>query len=84
MCVADQSDKVLFKRKAKSDSAAFARAILKQASDAERIGFETGAMALARDCRDLKNPLHILLTEVGPLFPRTIRGSFCAEALRLL
>ena len=45
VCVVDQSGKSLFEGKAPSDPGALARVIHKRAPDAERIGFETGAMA---------------------------------------
>ena len=45
MCVVDQDGKVLFEGKIPSDPGALARAIQKRAPSAERIGFETGAMA---------------------------------------
>ena len=45
MCVVDQDGKVLFEGKVASDPGALARMIGKRAPAAERIGFETGAMA---------------------------------------
>jgi len=45
VCVVDQDGKVLFEGKAPSDPGALARLINKRAPSAERIGFETGAMA---------------------------------------
>jgi transposase len=45
MCVVDENGKVLFEGKAASDPGALARVIGKRAPAAERIGFETGAMA---------------------------------------
>ena len=45
MCVVDQDGKVLFESKVPSDPGALARVIRKRAPFAERIGFETGAMA---------------------------------------
>ena len=45
VCVVDQDGKVLFEGKAPSDPGALARVIGKRAPAAERIGFETGAMA---------------------------------------
>src|SRR5471030_838833 len=45
VCVIDQDGKVLFEGKAPSDPGALARVIGKRAPAAERIGFETGAMA---------------------------------------
>jgi len=45
VCVMDQEGKVLFEGKAPSDPGALARVIGKWAPAAERIGFETGAMA---------------------------------------
>lgn len=45
VCVLDQDGKVLFEGKAPSDPGALARVIRKRAPAAERIGFETGAMA---------------------------------------
>lgn len=45
VCVVDQDGKVLFEGKVPSDPGALARVIRKRAPAAERIGFETGAMA---------------------------------------
>ena len=45
VCVVDQDGKVLFAGKVPSDPGALARVIGKRAPAAERIGFETGAMA---------------------------------------
>ena len=45
MCVVDQDGKVLFEGKIPSDPGALVRAIQKRAPSADRIGFETGAMA---------------------------------------
>ena len=45
VCVVDQNGKVLFEGKAASDPGALARLIGKRHQLAERIGFETGAMA---------------------------------------
>ena len=45
ICVVDQDGKVLFEGKVRSDPGALAKAIHKWAPAAERIGFETGAMA---------------------------------------
>jgi transposase len=45
VCVVDQDGKVLFEGKVASDPGALARVIRKRAPGAERIGFETGAMA---------------------------------------
>lgn len=45
VCVVDQDGKVLFEGKVPSDPGALARVIGKRAPGAERIGFETGAMA---------------------------------------
>ena len=45
VCVVDQDGKVLFEGKVPSDPGALARVIRKRAPTAERIGFETGAMA---------------------------------------
>ena len=45
VCVVDQVGNVLFEGKAPSDPGALARVIHKRAPAAERIGFETGAMA---------------------------------------
>lgn len=45
VCVLDQDGKVLFEGKVASDPGALARVIGKRAPAAERIGFETGAMA---------------------------------------
>lgn len=45
VCVVDQTGRVVFEGKAASDPGALARVIGKRAPAAERIGFETGAMA---------------------------------------
>ncbi|WP_426442357.1 IS110 family transposase [Bradyrhizobium genosp. P] len=45
VCVVDEVGQVLFEGKAKSDPGALAALLRKRASQAERIGFETGAMA---------------------------------------
>ena len=45
VCVVDENGKVVFEGKAASDPGALARVISKRAPAAERIGFETGAMA---------------------------------------
>jgi transposase len=45
VCVVDQDGKVLFEGKVASDPGALARVISKRAPAAERVGFETGAMA---------------------------------------
>jgi hypothetical protein len=45
MCVLDQDGNVLFEGKAPSNPGALAQIIRKRAPSAERIGFETGAMA---------------------------------------
>ena len=45
MCVVGENGKVLFEGKVASDPGVLARVIRKRAPAAERIGFETGAMA---------------------------------------
>ena len=45
VCVVDENGKVVFEGKAASDPGALAQVISKRAPAAERIGFETGAMA---------------------------------------
>ncbi|WP_420480976.1 IS110 family transposase [Bradyrhizobium japonicum] len=45
VCVVDEVGQVLFEGKAKSDPGALTALLRKRAPDAERIGFETGAMA---------------------------------------
>ena len=45
VCVVDENGTVLFEGKAPSDPGALSRVITKRAPSAERIGFETGAMA---------------------------------------
>jgi transposase len=45
VCVVDEAGQVLFEGKAKSDPGALAALLHKRAPPAERIGFETGAMA---------------------------------------
>ena len=45
VCVVNEAGQVLFEGKAKSDPGALAALLRKRAPRAERIGFETGAMA---------------------------------------
>jgi transposase len=45
VCVVDESGKVMFQGKVRSDPGALAQALRKRAPHAERIGFETGAMS---------------------------------------
>jgi transposase len=45
VCVVDEEGRVIFEGKAPSEPGALARTIRKRAQSAERIGFETGAMA---------------------------------------
>ena len=45
VCVVDEVGQVLFEGKAKSDPGALTALLRKRAPQAERIGFETGAMA---------------------------------------
>lgn len=45
VCVVDEVGQILFEGKAKSDPGALAALLRKRAPQAERIGFETGAMA---------------------------------------
>ena len=45
VCVIDESGKIVFEGKAPSEPGALARLLRKRAPTAERIGFETGAMA---------------------------------------
>jgi transposase len=45
VCVVDESGRVVFEGKAKSDPGALACVLREHAPRAERIGFETGAMA---------------------------------------
>jgi len=45
VCVVDDSGRVVFEGKAKSDPGALTAVLHKRAPFAERIGFETGAMA---------------------------------------
>ncbi len=51
VCVVDQDGKVLFEGKAPSNPGALAQVIRKRAPDAERIGFETGAMGSSPHAR---------------------------------
>jgi transposase len=45
VCVIDEAGKVIFEGKARSEPGALAELLRKRAPNAERIGFETGAMA---------------------------------------
>ena len=45
VCVIDESGRIVFEGKARSEPGALARLIAKRAPHAVRIGFETGAMA---------------------------------------
>lgn len=45
VCVVDDAGKTVFQGKAKSEPGALAELLRKRAPNAERIGFETGAMA---------------------------------------
>jgi len=45
VCVVDETGKLIFEGKAKSDPGALAELLRKKAPLAERIGFETGAMS---------------------------------------
>ncbi|MEM9840841.1 MAG: transposase, partial [Pseudomonadota bacterium] len=45
VCVVDEAGKVLFEGRAKSDPGTLAALIARRAPQAERIGFETGAMS---------------------------------------
>src|SRR5260221_9543669 len=45
VCILDEQGKIIFEGKAPSDPGSLARLLHKRAPNAERIGFETGAMA---------------------------------------
>ncbi len=92
MCVVDQDGKVLFEGKVPSDPGALARAINKRAPGAERIGFETGAMAswlwhelkrvgLPVVCVDARHAHAVLSVRMNKSDPNDARG--LAELIRV-
>jgi transposase len=60
VCVVNESGQVVFEGKAKSDPGALTALLRIHASSAERIGFETGAMAswLWHELRRVDLPVH--------------------------
>jgi transposase len=92
VCVVDQVGKVLFEGKAPSDPGALARVIHKRAPAAERIGFETGAMAswlwhelkrvgLPVVCVDARHAHAALSVRINKSDPNDARG--LAELIRV-
>jgi transposase len=92
VCVVDQDGKVLFEGKAPSDPGALARVIRKRAPAAERIGFETGAMAswlwhelkrinLPVVCIDARHAHAVLSVRMNKSDPNDARG--LAELIRV-
>ena len=92
VCVVDGNGKVLFEGKAPSDPGALARIIRKRAPDAERIGFETGAMAswlwhelkrigLPVVCVDARHAHAVLSVRMNKSEPNDARG--LAELIRV-
>ena len=92
MCVVDQDGKVLFEGKIPSDPGALAKAIHKRAPAAERIGFETGAMAswlwhelkrvgLSVVCIDARHAHAALSVRMNKSDPNDARG--LAELVRV-
>lgn len=85
VCVVDQEGKVLFEGNAPSNPGALAHLIRKRAPGAERIGFETGAMASWRwhelkhvdlpvVCIDARHPHAVLATRMNKSDPNDARG----------
>jgi hypothetical protein len=92
VCVVDQNGKVVFEGKAASDPGALARMIGKRAPAAERIGFETGAMAswlwhelkrvgLPVVCVDARHAHAALSVRMNKSDPNDVRG--LAELIRV-
>jgi transposase len=92
VCVVDEDGKVLFEGKAASDPGALARVIRKRAPGAERIGFETGAMAswlwhelkridLPVVCIDARHAHAVLSVRMNKSDPNDARG--LAELIRV-
>ena len=60
VCVVDQAGQTVYEGRVKSDPGALSQLLRKRAPHAERIGFETGAMAklaLARELRRVDLPV---------------------------
>ena len=92
VCVVDQNGRVVFEGKALSDPGALARLISKRAPFAERIGFETGAMAswlwhelkrvgLPVVCIDARHAHAALSVRINKSDPNDARG--IAELIRV-
>jgi transposase len=92
VCVVDQEGKILFEGKVPSDPGALARVIHKRAPGAERIGFETGAMAswlwhelkrvdLPVVCVDARHAHAVLSVRMNKSDPNDARG--LAELIRV-
>ena len=92
ICVIDQDGKVLFEGKVASDPGALAKVIGKRAPAAERIGFETGAMAswlwhelkrvdLPVVCIDARHAHAALSVRMNKSDPNDARG--LAELIRM-
>jgi len=92
VCVVDQNGRVVFEGKAPSDPGALAGLISKRAPSAERIGFETGAMAswlwhelkrvgLPVVCIDARHAHAALSVRINKSDPNDARG--IAELIRV-
>lgn len=92
VCVMDQDGKVLFEGKTSSEPGALARLIHKRAPEAERIGFETGAMSswlwhefkrvgLPVVCVDARHAHAALSVRINKSDPNDARG--LAELIRV-
>ena len=92
VCVVDETGKVVFEGKVVSDPGALARVIGKRAPAAERIGFETGAMAswlwhelkrvgLPVVCVDARHAHAVLSVRMNKSDPNDARG--LAELIRV-
>jgi len=92
VCVVDENGKVVFEGKAASDPGTLVRVIRKRAPSAERIGFETGAMAswlwhelkrvdLPVVCVDARHAHAVLSVRMNKSDPNDARG--LAELIRV-
>jgi transposase len=92
VCVIDESGRIVFEGKARSEPGALARLIAKRAPDAVRIGFETGAMAswlwhelkridLPVVCIDARHAHAALSVRINKSDPNDARG--LAELMRM-
>jgi transposase len=92
VCVIEESGRIVFEGKARSEPGALARLIAKRAPDAVRIGFETGAMAswlwhelkridLPVVCIDARHAHAALSVRINKSDPNDARG--LAELMRV-